>query len=342
MLYRAPDAPGWSASVLLIPTTPGHVLPVGVSALAEEVRRLLAGHGVAGWRAHPLPATHTPLTMLRPHMRVQEYTVLRRHEFSTVEQVALVPAKAWADLRGAGEKFRSKVAEAAQRILSEAVSPAGPTDTSGPAELVGGGVASMLTETALARYPDVVRCLARSGLPENAITTICQSLNAEPVPPSDPLVVMLLQTGREVDLLRVYEATHADPGGVSTPLSRWAEDVASAGENTAWTVELAEEVLRRALPTGSRLLRALIDEGGQATVIRLHELLQTQRLGPYMQTLTTNAAAVLRDHHLSGVHRHFVFSSPDPDDSRRGVAHLYAVPRGLIPTLDRALRNLGR
>jgi hypothetical protein len=129
---------------------------------------------------------------------------------------------------------------------------------------------------------------------------------------------------------------------VPEPGSLWTQEVASAGEGTVWTVELVEEALRRALPTGSRLLRALIDEGGQATVARLHELLGTQRLGPYMQTLTTNAAAVLRDHHLPSAHRHFVFSSPDPDDPRRGVAHLYAMPAGLIPVLDQALRNLGR
>jgi hypothetical protein len=42
LLYRAPNARGWSASVLLAPISSGQVLPVGVSALADEVRGLLA------------------------------------------------------------------------------------------------------------------------------------------------------------------------------------------------------------------------------------------------------------------------------------------------------------
>jgi hypothetical protein len=47
-----------------------------------------------------------------------------------------------------------------------------------------------------------------------------------------------------------------------------------------WTVDLAEEVLRLALPSGSVLLRALVDEGGTATVERLKALTTSDALGP--------------------------------------------------------------
>lgn len=42
-------------------------------------------------------------------------------------------------------------------------------------------------------------------------------------------------------------------------------DTAVDDGNVPWTVDLAEEVLRLALPSGSVFLRALVDEGGRAT-----------------------------------------------------------------------------
>jgi hypothetical protein len=55
------------------------------------------------------------------------------------------------------------------------------------------------------------------------------------------------------------------------------------------TAEAAEEVLRRALPSGSVFLRALIDDGGTATVTRLRDLTGEKSL--HHMTLTLNTAA---------------------------------------------------
>ncbi|MQA12579.1 MAG: hypothetical protein GEU98_29485, partial [Pseudonocardiaceae bacterium] len=70
---------------------------------------------------------------------------------------------------------------------------------------------------------------------------------------------------------------------------RSLEGNAVAASGPHWTVELAEQVLRQALPTGSRFLRALIDEGGSASAARMRELTGESRLHP--MTLTLNHAA---------------------------------------------------
>jgi hypothetical protein len=91
------------------------------------------------------------------------------------------------------------VTEDTHRILSEVISPSEPPGASvaegGDVDRIDSSVTSTLTRTARS-IPDLVRRLAQSALPESAITTICQSLNAEPLPPRHSLVVMPFQTGR--------------------------------------------------------------------------------------------------------------------------------------------------
>jgi hypothetical protein len=48
--------------------------------------------------------------------------------------------------------------------------------------------------------------------------------------------------------------------------------VACQARDASWTIDLAEEILRKALPSASVFLRALISEGGRATAQRLREL----------------------------------------------------------------------
>ena len=51
--------------------------------------------------------------------------------------------------------------------------------------------------------------MARSSLPPGALTTIAESLSAEPLPTADPLVCLLLDTAGEAELAAYYRRTHA-------------------------------------------------------------------------------------------------------------------------------------
>ena len=98
---------------------------------------------------------------------------------------------------------------------------------------------------------------------------------------------------------------------------------------------------RHALPSGSRFLRALINEGGVATVARLREILDENNLGPH-------------DTDLNGAHAQDVPSpgqlgaasvtSPgrNPDNLRDPTVYDYALPQRLVPIFDEALRELQR
>lgn len=73
-------------------------------------------------------------------------------------------------------------------------------------------VRQALSTAAAARYPELVRALPRTRMPVAALTAICAALNAEPSPPADPMVDMLLETAGESGLLELYRTTHAtDP-----------------------------------------------------------------------------------------------------------------------------------
>jgi len=121
-------------------------------------------------------------------------------------------------------------------------------------------------------------------------------------------------------------------------------DPGEAGEqadDTCWTVELAEDVLRLALPAGSTFLRALIDAGGTATVARLKELTNSDQL--HYMTLTLNTAA----RRIAGAHRlerRRYLASPrhDPRDPRKRHVYDYTLPADLVPIFDQALKRLGR
>jgi hypothetical protein len=108
-----------------------------------------------------------------------------------------------------------------------------------------------------------------------------------------------------------------------------------------WTVDLAEEVLRLALPSGSVFLRALINEGGTATAARLKEVIGSDAL--HYMTLTLNGAAkkVARTRQL-GRHRHLALPRRDPTNPRKEAVYDYELPDHLIPIFDEALRRLDR
>lgn len=123
-----------------------------------------------------------------------------------------------------------------------------------------------------------------------------------------------------------------------------ADDASASGERGAevpWTVDAAEQVLRLALPPGSVFLRALIDEGGTATVERLKERTGSNAL--HYMTLTLNhAARKLADGRRLEKHRYLAAPRRDPENPRKHAVHAYELPADLVPIFDEALRRLGR
>ncbi|MEU4807403.1 hypothetical protein [Actinosynnema sp. NPDC023587] len=113
-------------------------------------------------------------------------------------------------------------------------------------------------------------------------------------------------------------------------------------EGVGWTVELAEQVLRGALPSGSVFLRALVDEGGTATVARLRELTGEKRLHYMTLTLNTSARRVLGGRKDgSGERLRVAVPRTDPASPRSQAVYDYTLPEELVPILDAALRRVG-
>jgi hypothetical protein len=113
----------------------------------------------------------------------------------------------------------------------------------------------------------------------------------------------------------------------------------SRGELNASDVlnpDLAERILRKATPDASRLLRALIDEGGTATAEKLKALTDTTKLGPKVLGNTAGR----------------YFRVPFHDDNwrlvesyRRAGLNVYeytVLQKEQIPVFEQALRRLGR
>jgi hypothetical protein len=68
-----------------------------------------------------------------------------------------------------------------------------------------------LTLATRARYPELIAGLAASGY-RTRRSTRSSPLNAEPVPPADPLVALLPETAGEVRMLEHYRAPHGGAG----------------------------------------------------------------------------------------------------------------------------------
>src|SRR5882757_6976767 len=131
-------------------------------------------------------------------------------------------------------------------------------------------------------------------------------------------------------------------GHTVTVYSLAGSDAITAGPvgEPGWTVDLAEEILRKALPSASAFLRALIDEGGKATAQRLRELTSGHELRAMTLSLN-NAARRLAGEQLAA-HRYLALPGRDPDNPRRQAVHDYELPTKLVPIFDEALRRLGR
>ncbi|KOX27100.1 hypothetical protein ADK67_14915 [Saccharothrix sp. NRRL B-16348] len=90
-------------------------------------------------------------------------------------------------------------------------------------------------------------------------------------------------------------------------------------------------------------LRALIEEGGTATVTRLRELTGEKNLRYMTLTLNTAARRVLGGRKDgTGERLRVAIPCTDPTQPRSTTVHDYTLPEELVPILDAALRHLGR
>lgn len=198
-----PDPGGWA---LLFRAGPESIHVVGHNLVADELRAALLAGAASGWRLHPVADPGTALHLLQPHLSTRDYRLLAREGFTTVEDVVETPDKALLDLRNAGRKFLAAVrAATAQVAITHTVAH----------QAEPGAVADRrrflderLQHAQHLRYRDLVDGLAASRLPFAALETLIDALNTEPLPPTDPAVTLLLQTGDEPGLLDLYQRTH--------------------------------------------------------------------------------------------------------------------------------------
>lgn len=213
-LYARAERGGVEASpALMFVISPGTVHVVGLSELARAVRAQLTDGTIAGWALHPLPATRTPLHALHEALLPQQYNILIRNGFSTIEEVAAVPPGSWSELRHVGPKFVDALRNALDALAAAAPARAGALELahSGPAGEVGERaalLAGQLPEASRLRYRDLLDGLAASRIPTAALAKIAAALAAEPAPPPDDGIVLLLDTAGEPALLDYYRRTH--------------------------------------------------------------------------------------------------------------------------------------
>lgn len=184
---------------------------IGASAIAEQLRELYASGAVSGWTLRWMPESRTPLfhyldelTAAGPQPGSKRgYNQLDRAGFVYVEEVQACPDTALLDLRNIGETALRAVRD----VLGYATPPIDVDETGAAAERHR-HIRATVTPATAARYPELVRLLAQSRMPREAVDAICAALDAEALPPADKLVTMLLRTAGEEKLLALYRETH--------------------------------------------------------------------------------------------------------------------------------------
>lgn len=202
---RPDDGTGGRAIVFRRPRRVVHVL--GTSKLAECFRELLRD-GVAGWTLHPMPATRTLLEVAEPTLGHRTYNLLTREGFSTLEELAATPDEALLELRNLGPKSLDAIHHVVAAYSDATV--AHPSEADAHADRRE-HIDTVLSPAHRVRNAQLLELLARSSIPLEAVDAILASLGAEPVPPADPLVTLLLKTASEPELADLYERAH-QPG----------------------------------------------------------------------------------------------------------------------------------
>ncbi|HWR46222.1 MAG TPA: DNA-directed RNA polymerase subunit alpha C-terminal domain-containing protein [Pseudonocardiaceae bacterium] len=212
--YSCYSATAWvpsgngSGGRTLVFRRPGRVVHViGTGKLAECFRELLRG-GVAGWTLHPMPATQTPLEVAEPTLGHRAYKLLAREGFTSLEDLAAVPDEALMRLRNLGPKSLDAIHQALAAYSEATVAHPSEADTHAERRE---HIDTALSPAHRVRNAQLLELLVRSSVPLEAIDAILASLEAEPVPPVDPMVTLLLKTAREPELVALYERAH-QPG----------------------------------------------------------------------------------------------------------------------------------
>jgi hypothetical protein len=109
---------------------------VGASALAGELRRLIAAGEEPGWELHPVPGGRTPLHALAaPLLRLsgsnRYFNLLDRSGFAYVEEIAATPDECLLDLRNSGLKFLAAVRQVISDLAPETAAAEGHAATDG-------------------------------------------------------------------------------------------------------------------------------------------------------------------------------------------------------------------
>ncbi|MGH3772454.1 MAG: DNA-directed RNA polymerase subunit alpha C-terminal domain-containing protein [Pseudonocardiaceae bacterium] len=194
-----------AASRTLVFRRPGRVAHVlGTNKLAECFRELLRA-GVAGWALYPMPATRTPLEVAESMLGHRAYKLLAREGFTTLEDLAAVPDEALLQLRNLGSKSLDAIHQAVAAYSEATVAHPSEADTHAERRA---HIDTGLSPAHRVRNTALVESLVRSSIPLEAVDTILASLEAEPVPPVDPMVTLLLRTAREPELAALYERAH--------------------------------------------------------------------------------------------------------------------------------------
>lgn len=180
---------------------------IGTGKLAEHFRKLLRD-GVAGWTLHPMPTTRTPLEVAKPTLGHRAYHLLTREGFTTLEELAASPDEALLELRNLGTKSLDAIHHAVAAYSDATVAHPSEADTHADRRE---HIDTALSPAHRVRNTQLLELLARSSIPLEAVDAILASLEAEPIPPVDPMVTLLLRTASEPELAALYERAH-QPG----------------------------------------------------------------------------------------------------------------------------------
>ncbi len=202
---RSDNSLGGRVLVFRRPRRVVHV--IGTGKLAECFRELLRD-GVAGWTLHPMPAIRTPLEVAEPTLGHRAYKLLTREGFTTLEDLAAIPDEALMKLRNLGPKALEAIHQAVAAYSDATVAHPSEADTHADRRE---HIDALLSPAHRVRNAQLLELLAQSSVPLEAVDAILASLEAEPIPPVDPMVTLLLRTASEPELAARYERAH-QPG----------------------------------------------------------------------------------------------------------------------------------
>ncbi|XVQ14535.1 hypothetical protein ACQP1W_19005 [Spirillospora sp. CA-255316] len=187
----------------------GVALVVGDRLLGRfqtQIRAALDRGDITGW-SHLAPTEpEIPLKDVESRLGGRVYNRLAGLGFETLNQVLAVPEHTLRRQRNVGAHFLEKL-----RQFRDTESPVVRVAHARPVRQQPHHVdliRQRMSTASLHRYGNLVQPLGQCNLPESALNTIIDALNAEPLPPADPTVVQFLRDADESDLLNAYLRTH--------------------------------------------------------------------------------------------------------------------------------------